>query len=77
MQILNLRRFASAKQCHHIKSVVGGGERLRHSSPHPLYNNVKNNLRRLLFTQGNQTRNAKFDKTKFSIVNLRVSVRQI
>ena len=58
---LNSRRFASAKQCRHIKSVVGGGGlkgvgsdfasacSCEHGeaklSPHPLYNKVKNNLR--------------------------------
>ena len=44
----------------------------RNLSPHPLYNKVKNNLRRLFFTKGSQTRN-----TKFSILKIRVSVRQI
>ena len=72
---LNLRRFAQAKLCRHLKSVVGGGivkgglfcfgfasqlQAERNSSPHPFYNKVKNNLRRLFFTQGSQTRNAKF-----------------
>jgi len=31
------------------------------SNPHPFYNKVKNNLKQLFFTQGSQTRNAKFN----------------
>ena len=79
---LNSRRFAQAKLCRHLKKRRrgrGATSRLlavasmakQNSSPHPLYNKVKNNLKRLFFTQGNQTRNVKFDKTKFGIVNLR------
>ena len=49
----------------------------RNSSPHPLYNKVKNNLKRLFFAQGGQTRNSKFNQTKFSTLKMLVSVRQI
>uniref|UniRef100_UPI002619F945 hypothetical protein n=1 Tax=uncultured Campylobacter sp. TaxID=218934 RepID=UPI002619F945 len=41
------------------------------------YNKVKNNLRRLFFTQGSQTRNVKFDQVKFNTLKAQVSVRQI
>ena len=45
--------------------------------PQPLYNKVKNNLGRLFFTKGSQTRNGKFNQTKFSVLKIRVSVRKI
>ena len=45
--------------------------------PHSLYNKVKNNLKRLFFTQGSQTRNAKINQTRFSTLKVQVSVRQI
>ena len=44
----------------------------RHSSPHPLYNKVKNNLKWLFFTQESQTRNPKFNQTKFSTLKIQV-----
>ena len=44
--------------------------------PRPLYNKAKNNLKWLFFTQESQTRNAKFNQPKFSILKLRVSVRK-
>ena len=44
----------------------------RNSSPHSLYNKVKNNLKRLFFTKGSQTRNGKFNQTKFSVFKMRV-----
>ncbi|WP_298790408.1 hypothetical protein, partial [uncultured Campylobacter sp.] len=53
------------------------GERLRHSSPHPLYNKVKKTTSNgCFFTQGNQTRNAKFNQTKFSALKVLVSVHK-
>ena len=45
----------------------------RNLSPHPLYNKVKNNLKRLFFTQESQTRNPKFNQTKFSTLKIQVS----
>ena len=45
----------------------------RHSSPHPLYNKVKNNLKWLFFTQESQTRNPKFNQTKFSTLEIQVA----
>jgi hypothetical protein len=59
------------------RGIKGGGERLCHSSPHPLYNKVKNNLKWLFFMQESQTRNPKFNQTKFSIFKVRVSVGKI
>ena len=59
--------FASARDCNAERNL----------SPHPLYNKVKNNLRRLFFTKGSQTRNTKFDQTKFGILKMRVSVSKI
>ena len=49
----------------------------RNLSPRPLYNKVKNNLKRLFFTKGSQTRNAKFNQTKFGILKVRVSAGKI
>jgi len=46
-------------------------------APHPLYNKVKNNLKRLFFTQGSQTSNVKFDQVKFNTLKVQVSVGQI
>ena len=45
--------------------------------PHPLYNKVKNNLRRLFFTKESRTCNGKFNQTKFYIFKMQVSVRKI
>ena len=73
---LNLRRFASAKR-RRGRGIKGGGERLRHLSPHPLYNKVKNNLKRLFFTQGSQTCNAKINQPKFNTLKVRVSASKI
>ena len=44
----------------------------RNLSPHPLYNKVKNNLKRLFFTQRSLACN-----TKFSILKVRVPVGKI
>ena len=49
----------------------------RNLSPHPLYNKVKNNLKRLFFTQESRTCNPKFNQTKFSTLKVRVSVGKI
>nr|WP_314467940.1 hypothetical protein [uncultured Campylobacter sp.] len=43
----------------------------------PPHNKAKNNLKRLFFTLGSQTRNAKFNQTKFSVLKVQVSVRKI
>ena len=71
MSNLNLRRFAQAKLCRHLKSVVGGGglkgvgSDFAIQAPTPL-------TRRL-----NLMHNAKFNQLKFNIIKVRVSVRKI